>query len=103
LNEGVKELELSTIAGEPLYVAASTDRDSLFIPVNGSPFRAFDAERLVQIMKRAASPTELDIRELTEYDAYYLDRHREKPLPVLLVTEKGSDAARYYVDPKTAR
>jgi len=102
-NYGVKELELTTIAGEPMYVAASTDRDGLFIPVNGSPFREFDAQRIAETMRRAASPAQLDIRELTEYDAYYLDRHREKPLPVLLVTEKGSDAARYYVDPKTAR
>jgi hypothetical protein len=103
LKEGVKEVELTAVAGEPMYVAASDGRDSLFIPLHGTPFREFDGRRVTEALQRAASPTPLDIRQLTEYDAYYLDRHREKPLPVLLVTEKGSDSARYYVDPKTAR
>jgi hypothetical protein len=102
-NFGAKELEWSTVAGEPLYIATSGGGDSLFIPIDGAPFGEFGAQRVADAMQRAASPTRLDIRELTEYDAYYLDRHREKPLPVLLVMEKGSESPRYYVDPKTAR
>jgi PepSY-associated TM region len=102
-NAHVKELALTTVTGEPMYVASAANGQSLFIPLSGAPFREFDATRVVETMTRAASPAQLEIRELRQYDAYYLDRRREKPLPVLLVTEKASRSARYYVDPKTAR
>jgi hypothetical protein len=98
-----KELELATVAGEPTYIATSATGASLFIPLQGAPFTDFGQARVAEVIQRAASPTALDIRLLTEYDAYYLDRHREKPLPVLLITEQNSPDARYYVDPKTAR
>lgn len=98
-----KELELTTVAGEPMYVAVSANGANLFIPIKGTAFVDFGQKRVEEALQRAASPMPLDVRLMTEYDAYYLDRHGEKPLPVLLVTEKGSDAARYYIDPKTAR
>lgn len=100
---GVKELELTTVAGEPVYVATSGTGENLFIPIKGAPFTDFGEQRAIEAIRRAAQPAKLDIRLLSQYDLYYLDRRREKPLPVLLVTESGSDAARYYVDPKTAR
>ena len=102
-NFGAKELILTSITGEPMYVASSDRGESLFIPMTGAAFRDMDTRRVIEAMQRAAAPTQLDVRQLTQYDAYYLDRHREKPLPVLLVTEKASDSARYYVDPKTAQ
>jgi uncharacterized iron-regulated membrane protein len=98
-----KELEWVTVMGEPMLVAASGARQTLFIPLRGEPFREFPRQRVEEAVKRAARPAELDIRVLSQYDAYYLDRNRERPLPVLLVTEKGSDATRVYIDPKTAR
>jgi hypothetical protein len=100
---GTKEIELATVTGEPMYIAMSATGASLFVPLKGAPFTDFGQTRVEEAIKRATSPMPLDIRLMTEYDAYYLDRHGEKPLPVLLVTEKGSDAARYYVDPRTAR
>ena len=39
----------------------------------------------------------------TEYDAYYGDRHKERPLPVILVRVNDDENSTYYVDPKTAR
>jgi hypothetical protein len=98
-----KEIELTTVAGEPMYVATFATGTSLFIPIKGDPFPDVGQKRVEEAIQRATSPAALDIRLMTEYDAYYLDRRGEKPLPVLLVTEKGSDATRYYVDPKTAR
>jgi uncharacterized membrane protein len=102
-NFGVKELELTTAAGEPMYIATSAAEENLFIPLTGAPFRDFGEQRVRAAVNRAARPAQLDIRLIAQYDAYYTDRHRVKPLPVLLVTERGSDALRYYVDPKTAR
>ena len=40
---------------------------------------------------------------LDQYDRYYLDRHRELPLPVLRVRLNDGEHTRYYIDPKTAR
>jgi hypothetical protein len=40
---------------------------------------------------------------LEQYDRYYLDRHRERPLPVLRVRMNDPDHSRYYIDPRTAR
>jgi hypothetical protein len=44
-----------------------------------------------------------ELRLLEEYDAYYLDRHHERPLPVVLLRLNDADHTRYYIDPKTAR
>ena len=40
---------------------------------------------------------------LDQYDAYYEDRRRERPLPVLLAEWHDADRTRAYIDPKTAR
>jgi hypothetical protein len=40
---------------------------------------------------------------INDYDVYYLDRTRERPLPVVLVRLRDSGGTRYYIDPKTAR
>src|SRR6185295_10508666 len=70
---GAKELELTTVAGEPMYVAASATETSLFIPLQGAPFNDFGQARVAEAIQRATSPAPLDIRLMTEYDAYYLD------------------------------
>ena len=38
---------------------------------------------------------------MDQYDAYYLDRHRERPLPVIYARLNDAGGTRYYVDPKT--
>src|SRR4030095_5162141 len=56
------------------------------------------------VVKQAAGPqglTEMRINE--RYDRYYLDRHRKKPLPVILARLNDAEHTRYYIDPKTAR
>ena len=34
---------------------------------------------------------------------YYLDRRRERPLPVILARSNDAERTRYYIDPKSAR
>jgi hypothetical protein len=41
--------------------------------------------------------------KLDQYDVYYLDRHRQKPLPVILARVNDAEQTRYYIDPRTAR
>src|SRR6185295_11892006 len=43
-----------------------------------------------------------ELRELTDYDWYYLDRHRARTLPVILARTNDAERTRYYIDPKTA-
>ena len=40
---------------------------------------------------------------LDQYDAYYLDRRRERPLPVVLARLNDATDTRYYISPKTGR
>jgi hypothetical protein len=40
---------------------------------------------------------------LDQYDRYYLDRRRRRPLPVLLAELNEAEHTRYYIDPRTAR
>ena len=43
------------------------------------------------------------MRVVDQYDAYYLDRRRERPLPVILARVNDDEQTRFYIDPRTAR
>jgi hypothetical protein len=82
----VKQLELSSFLGEPVYLATLARSETRAVP-------PIPIERLVAALRPAA------VRILDTYDAYYLDRRRRRPLPVVLAERNGT---RYYIDPKTA-
>ena len=44
-----------------------------------------------------------EISTIDRYDAYYRDRRRERPLPVVLAQLGDADRTRYYIDPRSAR
>lgn len=103
-NLRVKELELRVVGGEPFYLAVADRHNSAVIPVHGAPRPEFDRERLASLLRQSAQPEGLaELRVLDQYDAYYLDRHREQPLPVLLARLNDRQHTRFYVDPRTAR
>jgi hypothetical protein len=100
----VKELELTTFAGEPAYLALETPRRSWIVPVRGLPTREFDSAQLTRLLAEASRPYGLaEVRVVREYESYYLDRHQQRPLPVLFVRLRDPDDSMYYVDLKTAR
>ena len=100
----VKELDLTSFAGQSVYLATLRRGDTRVVPVNGEPLPEFDRQRIMEVVANAAQPTGLaDLRVLDRYDRYYLDRHRELPLPVILARLNDADGTRYYVDPKTAQ
>jgi hypothetical protein len=100
----VKELEWTTVAGEPVYMATLGDGDTRIVPVDGAPVRELDHGALIEFIKGVAGPDGLvDARVLDQYDAYYLDRRRERPLPVILARIADAEQTRLYIDPKTAR
>ena len=79
----VKELELSSFASEPVYIATGARGETRVIRMRGEPLESFDPKRILNVVMSAASVAEA--RPITQYDEYYLDRRGERPLPVLFV------------------
>jgi hypothetical protein len=103
-NLKVKELELTYIAQEPVYLATIARGDTRIIPVHGAPVPDVGADRVIAIIRRSVQPAKIaELRLLKGYDSYYLDRRYERPLPVVLLELNDVDHTRYYIDPKTAR
>jgi hypothetical protein len=100
----VKQLDLSSFDGQPIYVAALGSGETRIVPVRGEPAAEFDKNRILEMVASAALPVEIsEKRMLTQYDAYYLDRHHERPLPVLFVRMNDPEATQLYIDQRTAR
>jgi hypothetical protein len=97
----VKELEFLVVAGEPYYLARQDARTSRVIPMVGDPAREFDHSWLLSAVRKAGEIAETKF--IGQYDAYYLDRRKELPLPVLLIQLKDPARSRFYIDPRTAR
>jgi hypothetical protein len=103
-SERIKELELTSFDGEPVYVATLGAGDTRIVSADGRVRRTFDPEQIRRIVTTAAGPSGLaELREVTAYDWYYLDRRGTRPLPVLLARVNDAEQTRYYIDPRTAR
>ena len=98
----VKELELTSFAGDPVYLARLSDGDTRIVPMQGEPRTGFDQKEIVRVVS-AAAEGRVTTRILSQYDRYYLDRTRRLPLPVVLAEGTNEDQTRYYIDPRTAR
>ncbi len=100
----VKELELTSGAGEPAYLATLGLGMTRVIPVLGPPAYEFDRQRIIAVVEQAARPFVLtQVRLVTQYESYYLDRNDQLPLPVIFVQLNDATRSMYYIDPKTAR
>jgi hypothetical protein len=100
----VKELEFTSFMGAPGYLATLADGTTRVVPVDGTPITGFTPERITDVVKNAAGPGGLaEIRTIDQYDMYYLDRRRERPLPVVLAKFNDEEHTRLYIDPKTSR
>jgi hypothetical protein len=97
----VKELELSSFASDPMYVATGARGETRVIRMLGEPMASFDAKRIVNVLNSVSRVAEA--RLIAEYDAYYLDRTGQRPLPVLFVQLNDEANSKYYIDPKTAQ
>ena len=103
-NLSVKELELTTFAGEPVYLATLGRGATRVVPLVGPTREEFSRQEIVSIVNQASQPRGLaEARVIEQYDAYYLDRRRQRPLPVILARVKDAEHTRYYIDPRTAR
>ena len=98
----VKELEYTSFAGQPIYLATNSRGETRIVPVRGEPQQTFASADLMRRIAAAAGEGAADIQLLDTYDAYYRDRRRALPLPVIRVRMGDALDSRYYVDPKTA-
>jgi hypothetical protein len=103
-NLKIKQLDFTSFDGKPLYVAALSSHETRIIPLHGEPGAEYDKDRIFEMIANAARPVEVaEQRILTQYDVYYLDRHRERPLPVLFVRLSDPEETQLYIDQRTAR
>ncbi len=98
----VREMEFASFAGQAVYLA-SNGRETRIVPVGGSARAGFDPEDIMRVVREAAGDQISELRLMHEYDAYYLDRRAERPLPVVYVRMNDAVGSRYYIDPATAR
>jgi hypothetical protein len=100
----VKELEWTSFAGTPLFNANLAGGKSQLLSLDGAPVNGFETNQLIEIVKSAVpNPNAIEIQAIDQYDMYYLDRTRQRPLPVLRVLMNDEEHTRYYIDPKSAR
>src|SRR5688572_13972382 len=100
----VRELEFTSFASTPLFSANLGDGKSQLLSLEGTPVNSFEHHRIIDIVKSAVpDPKAIEIKQVDQYDLYYLDRTRQRPLPVLLVLMNDADKTRHYIDPKSAR
>jgi hypothetical protein len=100
----VKELEFISVSGNSVYLAVQDAMHSRVIPVVGQASSEFDRAWLLDVVKKASLPTGIErARFISAYDAHYLDRGHELPLPVLFVQLKDAQRSSFYIDPRTAR
>jgi len=94
---GAKELEFATALGERVYIAKTDRGETRVVPLEGPPRSELDRDRMRAMIPGA------EISTIDRYDAYYRDRRRERPLPVVLAQLGDADRTRYYIDPRSAR
>ncbi len=100
----VRELEFASFAGEPVYLATLAGGDTRVVSMDGEPRAGFDHQRITDAVAAATrAKGGAAYRVIDQYDRYYLDRRRERPLPVIVAQVHDAESTRYYIDPKTAR
>jgi hypothetical protein len=99
-----KQLEFISFAGEPVFLASNGSGQTRIVPMEGAPAADFGEERIINLVSQAAQAENIsELRLMTQYDRYYLDRSHKAPLPVVYVKLKDEAQSRLYIDPKTGR
>lgn len=65
---------------------------------------AGDPSAILSAVRNAVAPNSIvEMRSVTQYEAYYLDRHGQHPLPALFVRLNDPSDSMFYIDPAAAR
>jgi hypothetical protein len=99
----VREIGMTSFDGQPLYSLGLADGTSRLLSLDGTLVNGFDQARIIDIVKKTApNPESVETRVVDRYDVHYLDRTRQRPLPVVLALMNDAEHTRYYIDPQTA-
>ncbi|HEX4277638.1 MAG TPA: hypothetical protein VHZ74_19920 [Bryobacteraceae bacterium] len=99
-----REVEFSQVGVRSFYLVTQDADHSRVVPMTEAPSMEFDRAALLDFVTKASQPTGLtEARFIDEYDAHYLDRNRELPLPVLFLRMKDAQQSTFYIDPRTTR
>jgi hypothetical protein len=98
----IKEIEFSIFGGEPVHLLRESEERSLKVPLHGAPAEILDPALVTRILAAAVKPVRLaETRVVTRYESYYIDRHGDRPLPVLFARLNDAVGSMYYLDLKT--
>jgi len=101
----IRELELARIHHVPAYIARGRDRSAVIAAA--PPYAELGAASVDSILQRISAVSALpQVREstlLSAYDAYYYDRDRALPLPVLRLRFADRDRTWVYIDLQRCR
>ncbi len=102
----IRVMDFILFAGKPYYRADFSDGSTRLFQADGQSMQwitelpAQSYLNQVQLLHPKADG--LQMTTLSEYDAYYYDRHKTRPLPVLKVDINDQSNTTYYINPKTA-
>jgi len=101
----VREIEFTAFDGKPFYMASGASPRTLILPAAGGRASSeFSREQILAVVRTAMDQAPIrEVRVVTQYEAYYLDRHHQRPLPALFIQLNDKERSMYYIDPKTAR
>ncbi|PWU05935.1 MAG: hypothetical protein C5B51_13315 [Terriglobia bacterium] len=100
---GAKEVEFAALAGTPVYLETIAGRPEV-ISIDGRRHTGLDPVLVRRIAGQVVAPYRVEeFRIVRNYEAYYLDRHHERPLPVIFIRLNDPERSMYYVDPRTGR
>ena len=105
LDGDEKEVEFVQFQGKPLMLATrSHPHDTELRFIDGGRLPQLTREPLVDAARQAMPGVRVEqVEWLTEYDAYYTDRHGEKRLPMLRVRFADEAKTWLHIDPYSAR
>ena len=96
-------LELGWFDGRPHYRAIDGAGRIRVLTMDGPVRDTLGEEDVLRLVRGGLQASVTDLRVQREFDAYYVDRRGERPLPVVRVTLVGTGNPRFYVDPRTGR
>jgi len=100
----VKVIEFQSLGGRAFYLATRDEKSSRVIPMKGEAGSEIDHSWLLDSITTASQPNGILAADLiTAYDAYYLDRHHDLPLPALRVHLNDEERSVFYIDPRSGR
>lgn len=100
----IKEAELTSFLGQPVYLMRLGANQTRVVPVGEEPQAEFSSSDLLAALEHAAIPYSIaQVRRVTKYEAYYIDRHGRLPLPAIYAELNDPGHSGFYIDPQTAR